>query len=208
MANWCSTTIGIKAETKDTEAVAQLEVLRTLAESVIHQKAVNCDAVWLGFLLQNQGVDPDGISSRGSIQDVSEIKTAGTLTYILVDIEDAWSPHLELWNKLLALPAFNKLSYVVKAEEGGCQVFVNTDVDGDIFPERFILDYGAKTLQSKDVEYDYVYYKSLQDLLDACKKLFGADAVSLQDLFYKLTAFANDHVDDVEFINVHPFQIA
>lgn len=208
MANWCSTTLGIKAETKDAEAVAQLEVLRTLAESVIHQKAVNCDAGWIGFLLQNQGVDPSGISCRGFIQDVSGIEITDALAYILIYVEDAWRPHLGLWDKLLMLPAFNKLSYVVKAEENGCEVFVNTDVDGDIFPERFILDYGAKTLKSSDVEYDYVYYKSLQDLLDACKELFGVGAVSLKDLFYKLTAFADANAGDVEFINIHPFETA
>ena len=207
MANWCSTTLGIKAETKDAEAVAQLEVLRTLAESVIHQKADNCDAGWIGLLLKNQGINPRGISCRGFIQYVSEIETAGTLSYILVDVEDAWTPQLGLWDKLLTMPAFNKLSYVVKAEESGCEIFINTDVDGDIFPERFILDYSAKTMNSSEIVSDYVLYESFQDLRDDCKELFGVDAADMKDLLDKLIAYTVIHEDDVEFINVHPFQI-
>jgi hypothetical protein len=129
-----------------------------------------------------------------------------SLIGIVIDENDAWSPKLDLWDEIMTLPEYNKLSYVARAEESGCEVFVNTDDSGTIFPELYILDYSVKVPSEGKWMDDYVYFESIADLLSECKKLFGVYGKSFEDLQRKLDAYSESHSYDVELLNVHQFE--
>jgi hypothetical protein len=53
-------------------------------------------------------------------------------------METAWSPLPEVYEKFAEKYG---LSFVYIAEECGCEIYVNTDVEGRFFTDRYILDY-------------------------------------------------------------------
>ena len=206
MPNWCMTSIGIKADARDEEAVKQLKALREEAQTVLTRSEQGSDQGWIGIFLLDHGKDPEGISCRGFLSDVYEPTVKDNTMYFVIDENDAWSPKLDLWDEMMTLPEYNKLSYVARAEESGCEVFVNTDDSGTIFPELYILDYSVKVPSEGKWMDDYVYFESIADLLSECKKLFGVDGKSFKDLQRKLDAYSESHSDDVELLNVHQFE--
>lgn len=62
--------------------------------------------------------------------------------YIQLDYESDWSPAYEGIDLMLK-ELYPTLGQVTWAEEGGCQIFVNTDSEGFFFPERFDVDASA-----------------------------------------------------------------
>lgn len=205
MPNWCMTMVGVKANANDEAAVNQLKALREEAESVLNKSAQGSDMGWIGMFLLNHGKDPSNISCRGFLSDVFETTVKGDTMYFVIDENDAWGPKQDLWDAVMELPAYDKLSYVIRAEEAGCEVFVNTDDSGEIFPELYVLDYSVKMSDGQWAD-DYVYYESITDLLSDCKTIFGVEGRSFDDLYRKLNAYADDHSDNVEQLSVHQFE--
>ena len=178
--------------------------LREEAQAAINRSEQGSDSGWIGIFLLDHGKDPKIISCRGFLSDVYEPVVKDNTMYFVIDENDAWSPKQDLWDAVMELPAYDKLSYVIRAEEAGCEVFVNTDDSGEIFPELYILDYSVKMSDGQWAD-DYVYYESITDLLSDCKTLFGVEGRSFDDLYRKLNAYADDHSDNVEQLSVHQF---
>lgn len=59
--------------------------------------------------------------------------------YVQIDYESRWSPAYEGIDAMLK-ELYPTLKQVTWAEEGGCQIFINTDDEGFFFPERFEVD--------------------------------------------------------------------
>ena len=61
-------------------------------------------------------------------------------SYFKIDTESAWQPNMTTFFYLLQDKYANKISLVYTSEELGSGVFINTDVDGLFFNDRYKID--------------------------------------------------------------------
>jgi hypothetical protein len=127
MPNWCATTVVFYGEQ------ANLEQLWADWNEALKDNSVKSDIGWLGKLLVYKGEEYKNIYCRGFLADVPHLEQ-GRLT---VYSNDAWAPMFNFYNWVAEC---YQVEYVLIAEEPGCQVYINTDVEGKYFPERYFLD--------------------------------------------------------------------
>lgn len=126
------------------------------------------------------------------IQDISDIEAHGTYRGFKVYQDDKWSPNLEFWDLIIEQEyttddGGRMIDYVYEAEEPGCEIYINTDVDGEFFCDLYKVD----ACLPKDLfcgEDMTEYFSSTEDLLDALKML--AEKI-----------LNNDEADDVKLEN-------
>lgn len=127
-----------------------------------------------------------------NIQDISAIEAHGTYRGFKVYQDDKWSPNLEFWDLIIEKEYTTDdgdriIDYVYEAEEPGCEIYINTDVDGEFFCDLYKVD----ACLPKDLfcgEDMTEYFSSTEDLLDALKML--AEKI-----------LNNDEADDVKLEN-------
>jgi len=61
--------------------------------------------------------------------------------YFEVQTESAWSANIEGFYKVLRKTYDGKINLVYQSEEAGCGIFINSDIEGMFFTERYRLDY-------------------------------------------------------------------
>lgn len=88
---------------------------------------------------------------------------------------DGWVPHTDIWRVISKKAYDNKISIVFKAEEPGNSIYVNTDVSGIHFPERFVCDY------EYNGESDVEYFESGKNLLNWLNEKFGIFTETVED---------------------------
>lgn len=84
--------------------------------------------------------------------------------------DDAWWPHVSLWTVICHKIYDDKISFVYKAEESGCDVYINTDDSGLFFPEKIMCDYAVNG------ESDVMYFCEEKEFLDWFNNKFGYNA--------------------------------
>ena len=127
-----------------------------------------------------------------NIQDISAIEAHGTYRGFKVYQDDKWSPNLEFWDLIIEKEYTTDdgdriIDYVYEAEEPGCEIYINTDIDGEFFCDLYKVD----ACLPKDLfcgEDMTEYFSSTEDLLDALKML--AEKI-----------LNNDEADDVKLEN-------
>ena len=124
MANCCSDSVVFYSFDNN-------EAVKKFAEDIENyfepRKLSEC---WFGGFLSEKGIDVSGFSIRGTL-----IYYEAEETNVLIDVESAWHPLLEAYKVLAKL--YN-LNFVVKAEEPGFEIYINTDVEGNFFAERYV----------------------------------------------------------------------
>lgn len=87
--------------------------------------------------------------------------------------DDNWWPHVSLWTVICRKIYDDKISFVYKAEECGCGVYINTDDSGLFFPEKIVCDYDVNN------ESDVEYFCEEKEFLDWFNAKFGYDAKTI-----------------------------
>lgn len=107
------------------------------------------------------------VSFRGTILDMSFDTDDGALR---VTTETAWEPMEELWKMLLEVCDYTDVTYVFQAEEPGCGIYINTDMEG-----RFFLDaYHVEVFIHDDFYcYETFYPSSEEELLEIENKIIA-----------------------------------
>lgn len=82
---------------------------------------------------------------------------------------DAWVPHVAVWRAICKKAYNNDISFVYKAEEFGCDVFVNTDETGLFFPETIVCDYDTGCCN------DVVYFTTETDFIKWFNETFDCN---------------------------------
>jgi hypothetical protein len=113
-------------------------------------------------------------------------------------METAWNPLPEVYEKFAEKYG---LSFVYIADEPGCEIYVNTDIEGKFFTDRYILDYfeveglelDTETLteygeQLKALAENTHYYESFDDVMKDFKG-FGFFATDIESLNKNLERF-------------------
>jgi hypothetical protein len=192
MPNWCDNSIAFYQEDGGN---AVLEAFYTDMERCLNYKdpeTGECSG-WVGNWLKVNGIDAKNLSARGFI---TNCELNGD--HVCVNMESAWAPISEVWDLIAERYG---LVYVYKAEEPGCEVFVNTDAVGRFFSDRYILNYfDVDDLDLDDgimAEYgerlrefgeETLYFESWDDVMEAFEP-FGFDTSDIDALNERLEMF-------------------
>lgn len=177
MPNWCSVRIAIIADKEKKGAKESLTELHKLLTSTPQIAREHASADWLGNYLAAAGINPDHLGARSFVYETDEELTEDSeKLWFCVSTEDAWSPKVAAWDALLE---GKPLRYVFRAEEPGVCIYVNTDNTGDIFPERYRMDYCIPRDNGSE-DNDLLYFDDEQELLEAFKEICGIEAESYE----------------------------
>ncbi len=119
-----------------------------------------------------------------------------------IDTETAWEPHMELFRKLLQERYGNLIQMVYTAEECGCGIYINSDVDGRFLPERYVIDCCHNGNYYKE------YFKSFEDAVDWLKDEYGDFGFGKYDTISDIEDKINNGLFRGEegFFNLHRFE--
>lgn len=182
MANVCSdTVVFFPKEGIDGSAITRLK------EDLLHcYPSLDFHAdTRLSRLLEQLDIPTDGIYLRGDVTciDIED-------THICIDLETAWRPLYDAYQKIAG---HYGLDFVLRAEEPGERIFINTDVDGIYLDVRYrvLLELEAdadgtvyeKMLKEEPDQEVYFFHEA--DMLEWFTK-YGISADSYGELENKL----------------------
>ena len=196
MPNWCSNEMAVYGSRDELVKFVELvKKARETAKETKHWELYDAFAL-AGF--DDEEMDKFGWS-RGyfTIGDI-DIGNKDGMDFVDVSFDTAYSPMCEAWDELLRR-SFPDLKQVTIAVEEGCDVFVNTDVDGLFFPWTLYLDAGYGNSVFNDF-YDGSY-KTREEALHKVNEWLGKQFDSLEE--------AEEYVladeDGDNWFNVHEF---
>ena len=212
MANICETAIAFFATTeKYTDKLVDFYNKLTDLKKSKERFPIYFNSV---YIAEQFGIDTKHIE-WSCIQDISDIEAHGTYRGFKVFQDDKWFPNLKFWDLIIEREyttddGERMIDYVYEAEEPGCEIYINTDVDGEFFCDLYKVDAHLP----KDLfcgEDMTEYFSSTEDLLDALKMLTEkilnydeADAVKLENFIneYLQKCYPNKGY----YLSVHEFK--
>lgn len=182
MANVCSDTV-VFFPKEDTAGDAILRLKEALL-SCYPDTGYSADTR-IVRLLEHLNIPTEGIYLRGDIvyMDIED-------TYISLDLETAWSPLSDAYREIAG---YYGLDFVLRAEEPGERIFINTDIYGTYLDVRYrvLLDQNTdaggtayEKLLKEELDME-VYFSREDDLLEWFAK-YGISAGSFDELWNKL----------------------
>lgn len=191
MANICLDTVVFYCDEGNNEL---LKALGTVVEKC-YPPQMPCYKQQISVLTEHLGLDTNGLSLRGDVSyyDVTD-------DYIKLYVDTAWTP---LYGCYQAIARHFGLNFVMRSEEPGCGLFINTDVDGRFMAERYRLclscdgavDAMYKKLYEEQPERE-AYFETEQELLEYLSK-YGFEA----DTFDKASELL-----DKEYVCINEFR--
>jgi len=173
MPNWCCNSIAFYQEDG---GISMVEAFYTDIQKYQDYKdpETNDSSNWVGHWLQSNRIDTDNLYTRGFFT-YCEFHD----NHVRIDMETAWGPLTEVWDLMADK---YELAYVYIAEESGCEVYVNTDVEGRFFTDRYLLNYfdvdelelDARIIAEygerlQEISGETSYFNSWEDVIDIFK---------------------------------------
>ncbi|MCL2698158.1 MAG: hypothetical protein FWE74_08770 [Oscillospiraceae bacterium] len=191
MPNWCNNSIAFYQEDGGNDL---LEAFYTDIERYQNFTNVNGSlSNWCGHYLISNKIDTDEVYCRGFFTNCELYSD-----HVRIDMETAWGSLPEIYEKFAEKYG---LSFVYIAEESGCEIYVNTDIEGRFFTDRYILDYfeveglelDAETMTEygarlKTLAENTHYCESFEDVMKSFKD-FGFFADNIESLNKHLEQF-------------------
>ena len=156
MPNWAYTTYKIKGS--ESEVAALHKTIQNLADMDESLLPNGFGKLWLGNLVHALGGDWNDIYCRGQILDYS--LENGILK---INTETAWGEMSETRHFIES--KFPSLEIYFQTEECGMCIFQTNDATGEIFPERWLLDYNDE----KESIFIWEYFKDLPAVIEYLK---------------------------------------
>ncbi|KNZ70304.1 hypothetical protein Tfer_0864 [Thermincola ferriacetica] len=132
MPNWCDTEVIFSGAEENLRQFYNdfQEALKIIKDG---------DPGWIGRLFIYKGIEPEqeNIWCRGFVQALS-FEGSGDNCYVVLVSDDAWAP---MWGAYDRFAEMYDLSYVLKAEEPGLEVYINTDSEGRFFPDKYVFEF-------------------------------------------------------------------
>lgn len=212
MANICETTIAFFATAEEyTDKLVDFYNKLTDLKKSKERFPVYFNSI---YIAEQFGINTKYIE-WSNIQDISAIEAHGTYRGFKVYQDDKWSPNLRFWDLIIEREyttddGERMIDYVYEAEEPGCEIYINTDVDGEFFCDLYKVDaYLPKDLFCGEVMTEY--FSSTEDLFDALKMLTEkilnydeADDVKLENF---INEYLQKHYPNSGYyLSVHEFK--
>lgn len=207
MANYCSNSFTYYSDNQG--QILNLYLRIQGAVEALGDMGGNTDAK---PLLAELGVEPETIErldGRTSINYLGLLVEDGKPVGVQFDAESAWSPCDDFAEILLRAiyPGGGDIEMVYIAEEPGCEIYVNTDVDHRFYKTVLVMDVKAGKLE------DRYYYDvdELDEAFDMVEKLTGCKLGELSDLddskiMEKVNAgFRKKYPDEDEYLSIYTY---
>lgn len=153
MPNWCYTQYKIKGS--EDEVVALYKIIQDLEQREETLLPNGFGKLWLGNLVHILGGDWNEIYCRGRILDYS--LENGILC---INTETAWGEMSETRHFLQT--KYPSLQIFFQTEEPGMCIFQTNDKAGEVFPERWLLDWNDE----KTNLYIYEYFRDFPAIIE------------------------------------------
>ena len=198
MANECDTSIVFYSENK-----VVVEDLQTRITDFCNG---NHDCTIYKFM-QKMGYSKDDLyrfDERGVITYCdSSVTYKDNIAYFKIETISAWMPRVDEFYKLTDEKYNKEISIVFEAEEFGCGLYYNTDIEGRFLKSRYKVDYHLK----KDI---VKYFERFSDVIGYLKKIFPKAEVSIFDdiniIEEKVQAAYDMAKDDECFFDLNRFE--
>lgn len=186
MPNWCETNIYITHNDSDK--------IKALYDRIVEWTSKDCydngfGTNWLGNVAGNSGIakwdekrngmlteDGEFVYCRGSIQYLNHNDNT-----IEISQEDAWSPILKVWSKVLGkyLP---DASLTFDAVETGSNIYAtnNPNIEGNYY-----VDVWDVPAEFSDIE--PIYVAEEDDVIELCQRILKTDETNINRLLEKIT---------------------
>lgn len=207
MPNWCSNSFAIYG---DAFAVLRLKMILDDAvkeePQMFKSHASDFGTGWHGNLLLAAGysekdvMERDDLPCRGSILDVEYFEDGPYGPYIRIQTETAWGPNPEMWDTLIADKFDGQLQYVYIAEECGCEIYTNTDEEGEIFPDRYYVE-----VSEDGDEFESEYFTNQADAKAWLESWVGHEFESWDDLDAHIGEIAEEKFGEDCCCNIHEY---
>lgn len=169
MANECDTSIVFYSENK--------EMIKDLWQNIRDFCNGNYDCTIYKFT-QKMGYSKNELyrfDERGAIIYCdSSVTYEDNIAYFKIETVSAWMPRVDEFYKLVDEKYNRDISIVFEAEEFGCGIYYNTDIEGRFFKDRYKVDYHLKKDTIK-------YFERFSDVIGYLKKIFPKAEVSIFD---------------------------
>lgn len=212
MANICETTIAFFATAEEyTDKLVDFYNKLTDLKKSKERFPVYFNSI---YIAEQFGINTKYIE-WSNIQDISAVEAHGTYRGFKVYQDDKWSPNLEFWDLIIEKEYTTDdgdriIDYVYEAEEPGCEIYINTDIDGEFFCDLYKVDaYLPKDLFCGEVMTEY--FSSTEDLFDALKTLVGKIFNFDESNDVNLKIFINDYLkkrypNSDYYLSIHEFK--
>lgn len=198
MANECETSIVFYSEKK--------EKLHDLWKNIMEFCDGNHDCTIYKFM-QKIGYSKNDLylsDERGAITYCdSSVTYKDNIAYFKIETVSAWTPQVDEFYKLVDEKYDRKISIVFEAEEMGCGIYYNTDIEGRFFKDRYKIDYCLKQDTVK-------YFERFDEAIEYIKRIFPRANVSIFDdiniIEEKVTAAYDVNEDNEFFFNFRRFE--
>lgn len=183
MPNWCSTTITINCQNEQ-----KLKRFEEKLNEWMKGTENGFGDAWLGNIVIN--------SKIGTVNENSEtdLRCRGSVVYmerfenqLVIDTETAWSPMLQMWQKLLEkyLP---DAELIYSAEECGCGLYCTNDIE---LAGRYRIEIWGNI----NISYDNCWDASEKEVIGFLQKLLKTSETNLDVLMSELKK--SKFVDDI-----------
>lgn len=198
MANECETSIVFYSEHK--------EMIKNLWRNIMDFCKDNHDCTIYKFM-REIGYSKDDLhkfDERGAITDCdSSVTYEDNVAYFKIETVSAWMPQVDEFYKLIDEKYDREISLVFEAEEMGCGIYYNTDIEGRFFKDRYKIDYYLKQNTVK-------YFERFDEAIKYIKEIFPKAKVSIFDdiniIEEKITAAYDMNEDNEYFFNFKRFE--
>ncbi len=193
MSNICMDTVVFYAASEGQEK--GLAALRSSIASC-YPAGASANDIRLCRIFEQNNIPTDGLNLRSDVVDTT---LAGD-EHITLYCDSAWSPMYEAY---LCLAGHFGVSFELQAEESGCGVYINTDINGAYLPTHYKAYLserpgdGSLDALFDDADGDTdLYFDSEADLLRwfaECGGIVADSAQALQDIL------------DADYVSIHEF---
>ena len=176
MANYCNNKIAIIGYDKDKVDSIRKLMVESFRES--RYGAVRDFVIKCGYIKDEAIQITDGRDSFIDIDD--EVSEKEGVYYFYFQTESAWSPNVEVFTKIIKEKFDDEFELEYCSEESGMGIYINTDVDGFFFPDRYFLDCCIND------EYYTEYYETKEEVLEWVREKFPDAKVNIRTALHKI----------------------
>lgn len=186
MANYCSNHIAWYGSQK--EAVDNFRKLMIESFNENKRGSVRDFVIKMGYSKEEASALTDSRDVIICIDD--ELSEKEGIHYFVFQTETAWTPNIEVFSKILndKYPSDYGLEYV--SEEPGVGIYINSDIDGFFFVDRYHIDSCIKG------DYQTSYLESKAEVLCWIKNRFPKANVSLEDSIDEIEVEVRKYIDE------------
>ena len=182
MPNYCDNKIGFICDEANTGELKRLYDLLYNIFTTPYQCKYGFGDAWLGRVALAHGLDFDIIPCKGEILDVGDLDEGAT--HFRIAAETHWRPTLELWDAVIK--QYTGIRYVYISDESGGGIYINTDIEGVCFPERYIIYAYISDSSCDELPPEYFTDKiTIQELLEETYRFNNFK--ELQDFMFEIT---------------------